>query len=80
MPNANCTSHKHKYTHTHSMLVRRGADANLEDKNKQVPSFLAQQCQALECRQIILQHLKDRAELLAKQAVEVREMRREGGR
>ena len=53
------------------MLVRRGADADPEDKNKQVPSFLAQQCQALECRQIILHYLKDRGELLAKQAKEV---------
>ena len=60
------------HTHTHSMLVRCGADADTEDKNKQVPSFLAQRCQALECRQIILQHLKDRAQLLSKQAVEVR--------
>ena len=71
LPNANCTHHKHKYTHAHSMLVCRGADADPEDKNKQVPSFLAQRCQAFECRQIILQYLKDRAELLAKQAKEV---------
>ena len=62
----------HTHTHTHRMLVCRGADANSEDKNERVPSFLAQQCQALECLQIILQHLEDRAEMLAKQAKEVR--------
>lgn len=65
-------------THTHRMLVCRGADADSEDKNKRVPSFLTQQCQALECHQIILQHLKDRAEMLAEQAKEVRRGGREG--
>ena len=75
MQTANIT---HTHTHTHRMLVRRGADADSEDKNKRVPSFLAQRCQALECHQIILQHLKDRAEMLAEQAKEVRRGGREG--
>ena len=68
----------HTHTHTHRMLVCRGADADSEDKNKRVPSFLAQRCQALECHQIIHQHLQDRAEMLAEQAKEVRRGGREG--
>ena len=66
------------HTHTHRMLVCRGADADSEDKDKRFPSFLAQWCQALECHQIIHQHLQDRAVMLAEQAKEVRRGGREG--
>ena len=50
------------------MLVRRGADAAREDKNKCEPSFLARRVRAFECRQIISQHLLERTERLAREA------------
>ena len=50
------------------MLVRRGADAAREDKNKCEPSFIARRVRAFECRQIISQHLLERTERLSREA------------
>ena len=53
------------------MLLRRGADANREDKNSCVPAFMARKNRYLECRQIINQYLRERNERLAQEAANV---------
>ena len=60
-----------KHARIVSMLVRRGADVECEDKNRCVPAFLAKRKRAPECRQIITQHIRERTELLGRQAADV---------
>ena len=54
-----------------SMLLRRGADVQREDEEKCIPELLAKRNRAPECRQIITQHVRERTELLGKQAADV---------
>ena len=60
------------HMYPNSMLVRRGADAARENKNKCDPCFLALKVQAFECQQIIKQYLAERTERLAREANNVR--------
>ena len=54
------------------MLLRRGADAAAEDKNKSDAAFLAKKAGFHECRQILSLHIKERIATLSAQAVHVR--------
>ena len=54
-----------------SMLLRRGADVQREDEEKCVPELLARRNRASECQHIITKHVRERTELLGKQAADV---------
>ena len=54
-----------------SMLLTRGANSCAEDNAKRDPSFLAQQSGATECNQILAMDSRERANNLAKLALEV---------
>lgn len=53
------------------ILLDRGADPNQEDISKCIPSFLAQRHGHNDSYRILMQHIRDRIEDLARKTTEV---------